>query len=203
MENTKERILSVAMELFSQRGFEAVSVRDICKLVGIRESTIYYHFANKQDIMDTLCSGFEMRAGAVARGFEQAIADADILDKTLFMAIGESFVERYLLDEYMRAFIRIMQIEHWHDSKLRNTYYKWVMRKPMSLYRDVLIKMMENRTIEQADQKQLALLYYSPVFYYYQLLLVADIEQEAAREIFRSQVRLHCSNFLSEHAVHA
>ncbi len=56
--DTKERILQVALDLFSQKGYSAVSIRDICKLVEIKESTIYYHFQNKQDIFDTLTERF-------------------------------------------------------------------------------------------------------------------------------------------------
>ena len=52
MNTTKERILDVSLELFSQRGYSAVSIRDICKGVGIKESSVYYHFENKQNIFD-------------------------------------------------------------------------------------------------------------------------------------------------------
>lgn len=52
MKNTKEKILEAALNLFSQKGFTAVSIRDICKEVTIKESTVYYHFENKQAIFD-------------------------------------------------------------------------------------------------------------------------------------------------------
>ena len=46
--NTKEKILDVSLSMFSTSGYEAVSIRDICRTVGIKESSIYYHFKNKQ-----------------------------------------------------------------------------------------------------------------------------------------------------------
>ena len=58
MNTTKERILDVSLELFSQRGYSAVSIRDICKGVGIKESSVYYHFENKQNIFDVLLDRF-------------------------------------------------------------------------------------------------------------------------------------------------
>ena len=51
---TKEKILKEALFLFSDRGFHAVSVRDIAKAVGIKESSLYNHFKNKQDIFDSI-----------------------------------------------------------------------------------------------------------------------------------------------------
>ena len=51
---TKEKILFEALELFSNNGFEAVSMRDIGAKVGIRESSIYKHYSSKQDILDAI-----------------------------------------------------------------------------------------------------------------------------------------------------
>jgi AcrR family transcriptional regulator len=48
---TKERILETAMELFAQRGYDAVSVRDITKSLGLNEASLYNHFKNKEDLL--------------------------------------------------------------------------------------------------------------------------------------------------------
>lgn len=52
--NTKMQILSVALDMFSVRGFEATSISQIADAVGIRKASLYSHFANKQDILDTM-----------------------------------------------------------------------------------------------------------------------------------------------------
>lgn len=44
MNDTKQRILDVSLDLFSRSGFSAVSIRDICGQVQIKESSIYYYF---------------------------------------------------------------------------------------------------------------------------------------------------------------
>ena len=54
MNDTKQRILDVSLELFSQNGFSAVSIRDICRQVQIKESSVYYYFKSKQAIFDEL-----------------------------------------------------------------------------------------------------------------------------------------------------
>ena len=56
MASTKEKITATALALFAQRGYDGVSVRDICKQVGIKESSLYYHFPSKQAILTTLLS---------------------------------------------------------------------------------------------------------------------------------------------------
>lgn len=52
--NTKEQILAVSLDLFSVNGFEATSIARIADAVGIRKASLYSHFENKQDILDTL-----------------------------------------------------------------------------------------------------------------------------------------------------
>ncbi len=55
---TKEQILDAAIDLFSQKGYDAVSIRDIARAVGIRESSIYNHYKGKEDILDTIMNFF-------------------------------------------------------------------------------------------------------------------------------------------------
>ena len=57
--DTKERILDISLSMFSISGYEAVSIRDICGAVGIKESSLYYHFRNKRDILDSLMRKYE------------------------------------------------------------------------------------------------------------------------------------------------
>ena len=52
--DTKKLILDTALDLFSKCGYDGVGLRDIAHIVGIRESAIYKHFANKQDLFDKL-----------------------------------------------------------------------------------------------------------------------------------------------------
>ena len=52
--NTKQAILDAALELFSVQGFEATSISQITKAVGIRKASLYSHFENKQAILDAL-----------------------------------------------------------------------------------------------------------------------------------------------------
>jgi len=52
--DTKQMILDTALDMFSRRGFSAVSVRDISYAVGVKESALYKHFKNKKAVFDSL-----------------------------------------------------------------------------------------------------------------------------------------------------
>ena len=52
--DTKDKILSCSLTLFSEKGFDGVSVREIAKSVGVRESALYKHFKNKDEMFSSL-----------------------------------------------------------------------------------------------------------------------------------------------------
>ncbi|HBN81710.1 MAG TPA: TetR/AcrR family transcriptional regulator, partial [Ruminococcaceae bacterium] len=59
--DTKEVILTTALKLFSERGYDGVGIRDIAKEIGIRESALYKHYSGKQDIFDSILKDVERR----------------------------------------------------------------------------------------------------------------------------------------------
>lgn len=50
----KEKILRAAIDLFSQRGYSGVSVREIAAVVGIKAASIYNHYSGKEGILDEI-----------------------------------------------------------------------------------------------------------------------------------------------------
>ena len=52
--STRQRILDAALELFARQGFAATSVRELARAVGLRESSLYNHFAGKEAIFRAL-----------------------------------------------------------------------------------------------------------------------------------------------------
>jgi AcrR family transcriptional regulator len=50
----REEILDAAAELFTGRGCASTSTRRIADAVGVRQASLYHHFATKDDILDAL-----------------------------------------------------------------------------------------------------------------------------------------------------
>lgn len=55
-ESLKKQITDHAVRLFRERGYENVSVNDICKAAGIARSTFYLTFSGKKNIIDKMLS---------------------------------------------------------------------------------------------------------------------------------------------------
>lgn len=50
----KEEIIAVASRLFNERGYNAVSMRDIAQAMGMKAASLYNHIHGKQEILSTL-----------------------------------------------------------------------------------------------------------------------------------------------------
>ena len=58
--STKERIEEKAVALFSDRGYDATSMREIAEAAGVTKPVIYYYFKNKEQLCHhVICSGLE------------------------------------------------------------------------------------------------------------------------------------------------
>ena len=53
-DDTRQRILDVAVDLFIEHGYAGTSVRDISERIGMTKGSLYYHFASKEDVLNAL-----------------------------------------------------------------------------------------------------------------------------------------------------
>ncbi len=53
----REEILDAAAELFTSQGYAGTSTRAVADAVGMRQASLYHHFATKDDILDALLAG--------------------------------------------------------------------------------------------------------------------------------------------------
>ena len=54
-EETVNRILDAAAQLFTERGYDKTSLQDIIQMTGLSKGAIYHHFASKEDIFLKIC----------------------------------------------------------------------------------------------------------------------------------------------------
>jgi len=113
--STRERILDVALELFSERGYEQTSLREIAARLGVTKAALYFHFERKEDILFEL----HMRLHALARDALDQLADldddqqrADAWPELLDQFIDKVIDNRDLFLFHLRNHHAIRQLEH-------------------------------------------------------------------------------------------
>lgn len=54
--DTRSRIQQVALELFTEHGYDKTSLREIAERLGVTKAALYYHFRSKDDIVNSLAA---------------------------------------------------------------------------------------------------------------------------------------------------
>jgi AcrR family transcriptional regulator len=63
--DTRERIQSIALELFAEQGYEKTSLREIAERLGVTKAALYYHFRSKEDIVRSFTEDYQAEVEAV------------------------------------------------------------------------------------------------------------------------------------------
>ena len=65
--NTKDKIITTAIDLFNIHGTKAISTNHIAKKMGISPGNLYYHFRSKNDIIQSISDNFSNELGSVLK----------------------------------------------------------------------------------------------------------------------------------------
>lgn len=199
MRDTKQRILEVSLELFSQNGFSAVSIRDICRKVQIKESSVYYHFTNKQAIFDELMDQFKKRATAMMCQLEQALESSFYpTEHNFYQNICDMFFENYLMDDFCNKVMRLLSIEQFRSSTVQNIYDDWMFDQPLRFQSKVFSVLSNVGVIPPSDSEYLALRYYAPIYFFAQRWLFRGSLSEERKNFFRTDAYSHIQKFFAE-----
>ena len=151
--NTREKIMDVALHMFSERGYEAVSIRDICGEVGIKESTLYYHFKNKKDILDSLVEKFRTHIDSLLTHVDEI---TDKPGKKKGKDIENHIVDSYMMDSYLfdpfcNLMLRLMMIEQFHNEEIRALYEKTLFTDPLEIQMNIFKKLATTGVFPEKD----------------------------------------------------
>ena len=80
-DDTRRQILNAAAKLLRQNGYASTSLRDIAAATGMKAGSLYYHFASKEEIAETvMAEGIDLVRAAVKKGLASQPGDADPLE---------------------------------------------------------------------------------------------------------------------------
>ncbi|WP_141582828.1 TetR/AcrR family transcriptional regulator [Actinomadura sp. WMMA1423] len=127
--DTRERIRSVALELFAEQGYEKTSLREIAERLDVTKAALYYHFKTKEDIVGSLFEDFYAEAEELlewARGQEPAPASR------------REFVRRYaeIIQGPGRELLRFMQ---QNEPAVRDLKTASELRQRMKSFSDFMV----------------------------------------------------------------
>ncbi|MBO7448870.1 MAG: TetR/AcrR family transcriptional regulator [Clostridiales bacterium] len=160
-EGTKESILNTALDLFSQKGYAAVSMRDISGAVGIRTSSIYYYFKSKQDIFDALIEKAEEVTNGLTQNFFVALGKTKEIKCKDFVNVGKLYVTGYLNNDKVDKLLKTLECERFHDEKADQIWRKMLFEDPIVHAKAVFDELIKRGMIKDKDAGMLASEYHA------------------------------------------
>lgn len=199
MSDTKQKILDISLDMFSEKGFSAVSIRDICAAVKIKESSVYYHFKNKQAILDELISIFEREATDMMSALEQSLSVQSYNPEAdFFQKVCDVFFEKYLMNDFCNKIMRLLNIEQCGNYEMRVIYEHWMFLKPLAFQSKVFTMLMNIGVIQAADSDYLAIKYYAPIYMFAQRWLLSGPLNDENKDSFRANAYHHIQMIFAE-----
>ncbi len=191
--NTKEKIFDVSLDLFSKKGYDSVSLREIADEVGIKKSSIYSHYSSKEailmDIFEYFTDLFKYDELLNSKDLILSEDNSILLENPeMFYHQGSEAIRELFLNERNLKIWKLIFIQMHYNENIRIFYQNEILVKPLLFWNGFFTILKENGIIKpDCNPKLLAKEYYS--FPIYLLLEMCakydDIPQEYLDDFFK------------------
>ncbi len=196
---TKEKILKHALKLFSTKGYKATTVRDIAGSIGIKQSALYNHFKNKDEILETLIH--DLTSSAIVTLFDDK--DTQQLHKqgkSLLMSIATTF-KLLSFDGQNEALFKLLMQEIFRNERIREIYNEHFYQENVKKLSGIFFAMMQDDIIKSSDPLLLANEFFSPLFFYQMQVSLLKLDKKSTSSVislFEKHVELFWDNLKVE-----
>ena len=193
--NTKQRILEAAIDMFSRNGFSGVSIRDITKQVGIKESALYNHFRTKDELLEVIFKAFRDER-------QKALPPLEALEGILggmtlehFLLQGFAGFKRIVEDPLLMQMWRIVTIEQYCDERARAIILDDVYKGTIDFLEASFRILIAKGRMKPLDPRVLAFEYQYPIFAVMSEYLLVKIDDGDTAEL-EKRVESHIRYFI-------
>ena len=151
--STRKRILDAALELFAQHGFAGTSMRTLARATGLRESSIYNHFAGKADLYESVIAGWGPTefVTRLSSAEYRALADQPV---ALFAICAQHLIDRWL-DPKERLFTAMISADP-AGGDAQKRYYRALFHEEIDLLAGYIAGFAQSGLIRACDARESA-----------------------------------------------
>ena len=193
--DTKERILAAALEMFSQNGYAGTNIRELSASLGLVKSGVYKHFESKEAIWNALLDEMIAYYGEHFGSAEHLPPVPDSLEELVRMTM--QMVNFTVHDEKIVMTRKLLSTEQFRDERARELATKHFLTGLTDMFTGLFTGMIEKGLIRQDDPKMLAFAYTAPVS---ALIHLCDREPEKTEDAMR-QVEAFSRHFIKTYGV--
>ena len=178
---TKAKILKTSLKLFATKGFKATTVRDIAGTMGVKQSALYNHFKNKDEILETLVT--ELTSSAIVTLFDDKESEVLIKQgKSLLMSIATTF-KLIGFDGQNEALLKLLMQEIYKNERIREIYNEHFYQENVKKLSGLFFGMMQAEMIKSSDPLLLANEFFSPLFFYQMQVSLLKLDKKSTSSV--------------------
>jgi AcrR family transcriptional regulator len=163
MSPTKKKILEASMKLFSELGYKSASVRKIAAEVGIRESALYNHFKNKEEIFLSIAA--DIFSTPFHKEESPALSAAQLSNPKAYLHKFTMEFKLLTFDKTKEALFRLLMIELFQNKELREGFIEEFHNKNIKALSGVFFTLMQEGLVRSSDPMLMAHEFLAPLFY--------------------------------------
>ena len=175
--DTKERILAAALEMFSKNGYAGTNIRELSASLGLVKSGVYKHYESKEAIWNALLDEMIAYYGEHFGSAEHLPPVPDSLEDLVDMTMG--MVNFTVHDERIVMTRKVLTLEQYRDVRARELATKHFLTGLTEMFSHVFTGMMEKGLLRKDDPEMLAFAYTAPIS---ALIHLCDREPEKTDE---------------------
>jgi AcrR family transcriptional regulator len=161
-EDRRKQLIEAAMKLFSERGFEGASTREIAEEAGINEALIFRHFSSKEELFWAVIAD-KLEAIGRWRQFKDQLTSTDEPRQVLIRA-AKNLLERTADD---RALTRLLFFSALRTGELSDRFFRTYMAGTFELLGAYIRKGVESGDFREVDSVVAARAFLGMVVYHY------------------------------------
>ena len=178
---TKDKILKHALKLFSSKGYKATTVRDIAGSMGMKQSALYNHFKNKDEILETLIRN--LTSSAIVTLFNDKEAqELHKQGKSLLLSIATTF-KLIGFDKQNEALFKLLMQEIFRNESIREIYNERFYQENVKKLSGLFFAMMQDDIIQSSDPLLLANEFFSPLFFYQMQVSLLKLDKKSTSSV--------------------
>lgn len=154
---TKNKILDESTKLFALKGYDAVSMRDIAKVVGVKISSIYYYYESKEALMEEILARFEKGYRHYFDWMTNMNAKAESLEELMDNMFNKEFLE--MLNPMGCLGISLAVKEQHDNESARRLVFELLHEHSIRLMQADIDRLIEKGIIPPSDTKTIATLF--------------------------------------------
>ncbi len=154
--NRKELIIREALKLFSEKGFAAVSMRDLAESAGISVSTIYHYYESKQALVQDMIVRANELTTKARDSFFLILNSTEKVECGPFVQAGMMYVTAYLRHAQIDPLLRMLESERFHEPAAEETWQRMMFIDPIVHEAKVFELLAARGEIRETDADRLA-----------------------------------------------